>query len=60
MYYWYGRFTTLFINFEPIETDDISDLDTFDDDFLFSYDAAMPAMSSFGLGLKAAQDKINS
>jgi len=60
VYYWYGRFTTLFINFEPVETDDISDMDNFDDDELFSYDAAMPAMASFGLGLKAAQDQINS
>jgi len=30
MYYWYGRFATLFINFEPIETDAIDLNDGFD------------------------------
>ena len=40
VYYWYGRFFTLFINFDPIETDDISDLDDLDslDDEFFSTD----------------------
>ena len=31
MYYWYGRFATLFINFEPIETDAVDLNDGFDE-----------------------------
>ena len=44
VYYWYGRFTILFIDFEPIE-DDEADFDTnFDDDvFLAQYAVAAPA-----------------
>jgi hypothetical protein len=35
-------------------------MDDFDDDEFFSMDAARPALTSFGLGIKAAQDQINS
>jgi len=58
-YYWYGRFTTLFINFEPIEDDTLGDLDEFqdDDDWLFATDQKL---MSFGLGLKAAHEALNS
>ena len=50
--YWYGRFTTLFINFEPIEDDTLSDLEDFedDDDFLFA--------TNFAAGLQTAQEAL--
>ena len=48
VYYWYGRFFTLFINFEPIEDDTLDDLDDFDDGGFFATDKSI---YSFGLGL---------
>ncbi len=51
IYYWYGRFITLFINFEPIVSDPADDFDGgFQDDIFL---ATVPAAT---LGLAASQD----
>ena len=49
VYFWYGRFTTLFINFEPIKDDHID----FDDDELIRLPAP-EALASFAAGFHAA------
>ncbi len=50
-FYWYGRFATLFINFEPIVSDPADDFDGgFQDDIFL---ATVPAAT---LGLAASQD----
>ena len=50
VYYWYGRFFTLFINFDPIVEDDLSDLDGLEDDDNF-YAKLFANAESFGKGM---------
>ena len=46
MYYWYGRFATLFINFDPIETDAVDLNDGFDEQFLLTSSAGAAFVAS--------------
>jgi len=56
VYYWYGRFFTLFINFDPIEEDNIDDLDGLDDDSF--YTKLFAKADAFGQGMQAAQEQV--
>ena len=58
MWYWYGRFTTLFINFEPIETDQIDLNDGFDEQFLLTSSATGGALA-LAYDQKERQAKVN-
>lgn len=59
IYFWYGRFTILFIDFEPLVEEDIDTLDDefgFDDDFI-STDVPMNLLAAGGAGAATQQPR---